>query len=63
LDGDPLTGELTTVTGLTPGQVGVALRYYAAYPGEIDECITQNAAARLTFRAAEHVVPRQPART
>jgi len=33
---------LGEVTGLTSAQVGVAMRYYAAYPGEIDERIILN---------------------
>jgi hypothetical protein len=37
-----LLGELGEVTGLSAAQVGVALRYYAAYPSEIDERITLN---------------------
>jgi hypothetical protein len=32
------------VTGLSPAQVGVAVRYYAAYPAEIDERIALNQA-------------------
>jgi hypothetical protein len=44
-DRDHLVRELGEVTGLTPAQVGVALRYYAAYPGEIDERIALNQAA------------------
>jgi len=42
LDGEPLLGELSKVTGLTPVQVGVAVRYYAAYPDEVDERIALN---------------------
>lgn len=44
LDGDALLLELSSVTGLTPAQVGIVLRYYAAYPGEIDERIALNRA-------------------
>jgi hypothetical protein len=43
LDGNALIGELATVTGLDPTRVGVALRYYAAYPEEIHERIASNA--------------------
>lgn len=43
LEGDALIGELATVTGLSPDRVGVALRYYAAYPEEVDERIASNA--------------------
>jgi hypothetical protein len=43
LEGDALIGELVTVTGLSPDRVGVALRYYAAYPEEVDERIASNA--------------------
>ena len=42
LDGDRLVAELAGVTGLTPVQVGVALRYYTAYSVEIDERIASN---------------------
>ncbi|RSM56562.1 hypothetical protein DMB66_34185 [Actinoplanes sp. ATCC 53533] len=42
LDEEPLLLELSNVTGLTPAQVGVVLRYYAAYPEEIDERIALN---------------------
>jgi hypothetical protein len=42
LDGGPLAAELAEVTGLSGAQVGVALRYYAAYPAEIDERIAGN---------------------
>jgi hypothetical protein len=43
LDGDALVGEVATVTGLSREQVGIAVRYYAAYPDEIDERIASNA--------------------
>jgi hypothetical protein len=43
LDGDTLLSEVATVTGLSPEQVGVAVRYYAAYPDEIDQRIASNA--------------------
>ncbi|MFI5916068.1 hypothetical protein [Dactylosporangium sp. NPDC051541] len=42
LDGDRLTEELATVTGLSASAVAVALRYYVAYPDEIDERIAGN---------------------
>lgn len=42
LDGDLLARELATVTGLSVSRVAVALRYYAAYPEEIDERIAGN---------------------
>lgn len=42
LDGEALLDELATVTGLSRDQVGVALRYYAAFPDEIDERIASN---------------------
>jgi hypothetical protein len=42
LDGDALVEELVGVTGLGRERVTVALRYYAAYPDEIDERITSN---------------------
>jgi hypothetical protein len=43
LDGDDLAGELATVTGLSLARVHTALRYYAAYPDEVDERIANNA--------------------
>ena len=42
LDGDPLLAELCGVTGLGNAQVAIALRYYAAYPDEVDERIAHN---------------------
>lgn len=42
LDGDLLLGELADVTGLSASRVGVALRYYTAYPDEVDERIAGN---------------------
>jgi hypothetical protein len=42
IDQESLLRDLGTVTGLTPVQVGAALRYYAAYPGDIDERIVLN---------------------
>lgn len=42
IDGTVLLEELGTVTGLTIAQVGAALRYYAAYPIEIDERVSLN---------------------
>ena len=42
LDGALLIEELATVTGLSASQVAVALRYYVAYPDEIDERIAGN---------------------
>jgi hypothetical protein len=43
LKGQALVSELATVTGLSPDQVSVAVRYYAAFPDEIDERIANNA--------------------
>jgi hypothetical protein len=42
LDGESLVAELATVTGLSREQVAIALRYYAAFPDEIDERIVSN---------------------
>lgn len=42
IDSAALLRQLAEVTGLTSSQVGVALRYYAAYPDEIDERIVLN---------------------
>lgn len=42
LDGNYLINELATVTGLSEARVNVVLRYYAAYPAEIDERIVHN---------------------
>ncbi|SDT80047.1 hypothetical protein [Actinoplanes derwentensis] len=43
-EADPasLLAELAEVTGLTATIAGIAVRYYAAYPGEIDERIVLN---------------------
>jgi hypothetical protein len=43
LDGQALISELAAVTGLSHEQVGIAVRYYAAYPEEVDERIASNA--------------------
>lgn len=45
LEGDDLAAELSSVTGLGREQIRTALRYYAAYPDEIDERIAANAEA------------------
>jgi hypothetical protein len=42
LEGDRLTQELAANTGLAVSRVAVALRYYVAYPDEIDERIASN---------------------
>jgi len=42
LHDDGLFEELTAVTGLAREQVRTALRYYAAYPDEVDERFTAN---------------------
>jgi hypothetical protein len=42
LDGEDLIAELVAVTGLSWEQVRTALRYYAAYPDEIDERVVMN---------------------
>ncbi|MER7002394.1 hypothetical protein ABT297_05015 [Dactylosporangium sp. NPDC000555] len=42
LDGDLLAEEVATVTGLSASRVVVALRYYVAYPDEIDDRIASN---------------------
>lgn len=42
LEGEDLAAELMEVTGLGREQVATALRYYAAYPEEIDERIQAN---------------------
>ncbi|BCJ55143.1 hypothetical protein Asp14428_66180 [Actinoplanes sp. NBRC 14428] len=39
---DALLAALGGVTGLTSAQVAIALRYYAAFPTEIDDRITLN---------------------
>lgn len=44
LAGEPLRDTLVEVTGLSTPQVIAALRYYAAYPAEIDERIAANEA-------------------
>ena len=42
LDGEDLAGELATTTGLSRERISMTLRYYAAFPDEIDERITTN---------------------
>jgi hypothetical protein len=42
LDGDVLMAELSGVAGLSASRVLVVLRYYAAYPDEIDSRIARN---------------------
>jgi hypothetical protein len=42
VDRSSLLDDLSRVTGLSPALVGVALRYYAAFPDEIDERIVLN---------------------
>lgn len=42
LDGDLLLNEVAVVTGLAVARASAALRYYAAYPDEIDERIAGN---------------------
>lgn len=42
LDESSLLAEIAEVTGLSVAQVTTALRYYAAYPAEVDERITRN---------------------
>lgn len=37
-----LVAELAAVTGLVPSAVAIALRYYAAYPNEVDERVAIN---------------------
>ncbi|MFF3852935.1 hypothetical protein [Micromonospora sp. NPDC002575] len=65
LEGDELTAELVAVTGLSAAQVGTALRYYAAYPDEIDERVTSNhEAARREeelWSAQQRILRRPPA--
>lgn len=41
---EDLRETLAEVTGLSAAQVGAALRYYAAYPAEVDERIAANEA-------------------
>jgi hypothetical protein len=47
-----LRDALAEVAGLSTNQVSVALRYYVAYPNEIDERIAANEAAA----AREHAL-------
>jgi hypothetical protein len=42
LEGEALASELAAATGLSRERISTALRYYAAYPDEIDERITAN---------------------
>jgi uncharacterized protein (DUF433 family) len=42
LEGEALAAELVAATGLSRERISAALRYYAAYPAEIDERIAAN---------------------
>jgi hypothetical protein len=42
LEGEDLASELVAVTGLSREEIATALRYYAAYPDEIDERVEAN---------------------
>jgi hypothetical protein len=42
LEGEDLAAELVAVTGVGREGIATALRYYAAYPGEVDERIEVN---------------------
>jgi hypothetical protein len=42
LAGESLAGAVADVTGISPQMVRVAIRYYAAYPAEVDERIRAN---------------------
>ncbi|MEV4847658.1 hypothetical protein AB0K20_31165 [Micromonospora matsumotoense] len=60
LEGDELTAGLVAVTGLSAAQVGTALRYYAAYPDEIDERVTSNREEEV-WSAQQRILRRPPA--
>lgn len=45
LGGEALLEEVARVTGLSREQVGTAVRYYAAYPDEIDDRVAANVEA------------------
>ena len=45
LGGEALLEELARVTGLSREQVGTAVRYYAAYPDEVDDRVAANVEA------------------
>jgi hypothetical protein len=45
LAGEALAGAIADVTGINPQMVHVAIRYYAAYPDEVNERITANTEA------------------
>lgn len=65
LNGDDLTAELIAATGLSHEQVRTALRYYVAYPDEIDERIAANRAAaereEQLWRAEQDLLRRRTA--
>lgn len=65
LAGEELAAELVAVTGLSAAQVRTAMRYYAAYPDEIDERVTSNLeAARREeelWLAQQRILRRPPA--
>jgi len=65
LEGEDLVDDLAAVTGLGRETISKALRYYAAYPGEIDERVDANrdAAEReeRLWRAGQHLLRRRGA--
>lgn len=62
LDGDALVAELGATTGLSREQIGAALRYYAAYPDEVDERVVANREAadreERLWRSEQHLLRR-----
>lgn len=65
LSDEALAAELASVTGLGRDQVGRALRYYAAYPHEIDDRISANREAadreERLWQAEHHLLRKRSA--
>jgi hypothetical protein len=52
LAGDQLVDAVAEAHGIPPGRVRVAVRYYAAYPAEVDERIAANEEAAAQAETA-----------
>jgi len=65
LTGEALVMEVADALGLSVAKVRTAVRYYLAYPDDVDERITANEAEAATAEAAwlaEQALLRQPRR-
>ncbi len=54
LAGESLVEAVADATGISPRMVRVAVRYYTAYPAEIDDWIDANREAAVQAEAAWH---------